>query len=141
MNNPFRTIHTKVAEVSLREQGLIHARAFANTELDLVDAREYLDAVMYLSEELPYTVVLDMTGVTYSSKEAREWLSETCSRRGLTVCTAIIAQSYASKIIANLAITVSRPSFPMQIFDDENEALRWCRKCYREYMAEAESMA
>ncbi len=140
MNNPFRTIQTKAAEVSLREHGLIHVRTFANTELGVDDAREYLEAVMYLSEELPYAVVLDLTGVTYASKEAREWLSEATSKRGLTVCTAIIAQSYPSKIIANLMLTVSRPSFPVQAFDDEAEALKWCRKYFREYMAEAELM-
>lgn len=125
----------------MREYGILHVRVFSNTELGLDDAKEYLDAVMYLSEERPYSVVMDISGVTYAAKEAREWISEASSQRGVTVCAALIAKSYPSRIIANLIMTVSRPSYPVRTFTDEQEAMRWCRACYAAYMSDAEMMA
>lgn len=135
-----RTVQIRVGEVSLVEDGLIYGKAFANAEVDLKIAQEYYSVVAYLSEERPHSTVLDISGVTYLSKDAREWLREESSQWGITVSAALITNSFASKAIGNLFLKLSKPSFPVRIFESRELAEQWARKNYSTYMACQEQM-
>ncbi|MCF8258124.1 MAG: hypothetical protein K9J06_11240 [Flavobacteriales bacterium] len=130
-----RTIQTSIGEVSLLEHGLIYTRAFKNTEVGLSAAQEYHEAVAYLCEDGPHCSILDISGVTYLSKEAREWMSETSSVWGRTISAAIIADSFTAKTIGNLFIKLSRPSYPVRIFEDFDSAEIWAKKNFKTFMA------
>lgn len=136
----YRTLRTKIVEASLVGEGLIYARAFQGSEITLTEAKEFAELIHYLSEEGPYSAVIDITGVTYVAKEAREYLSQSSSMRGKAVSVALVTTSYSSRIIGHLVLTLSRPSYPIRLFSDTDLALQWCRKTYRTHMACAEEL-
>jgi len=135
-----RTIQIRAGEVSLVEDGLIYGKAFSNAEVDLDIAKEYYSVVAYLCEERPHSTVLDISGVSYLSKEAREWLQQQSSQWGKTVSAALITNSFVSKAIGNLFIRLSKPSFPVRLFESRESAEQWARKNYSTYMACQEQM-
>lgn len=120
------------------DEGVIYGVAFPNVEVNLELAQEYAGIVAYLCEERPHSTVLDISGVTYLAKDAREWLRDHSNQAGITVSVALITNSYTSKIIGNIFLRLSRPSFPMRLFSDKEEAMRWARKNYSTHMSAVE---
>ncbi len=131
----YRKVRIALGEVSLLEDGLVYAKAFPNVEVGLAEAQEYYQLVAYITEERPHSTILDISGLTYLAKDAREWLRDQSSEWGLTVSAAILTNSYTSKAIGNLFIRLSKPSFPVRMFDSMDDAERWARKNYSTYMA------
>lgn len=130
-----RTIRTSIGEVTLMDEGIVHVRAFQNAEVSLEMAKEYFEVVAYLCEERPHSTILDISGVTFVSKEAREWLRDRSSEWGKTVSAALITGSFTSRAIGQIFLRFNRPSFPVRIFDNLDHANLWARKNYRTYMA------
>ena len=130
-----RKVRISFGEISLLEDGLVYAKAFQNTEMSLEMAKELCAAVCYITEERPHSSVIDISGLTYVAKDAREWLRDTTNQMGVTVSVALITNSFASKAIANLVLKMSRPSYPMRIFDNLDSAELWALKNYTTYMA------
>lgn len=122
-----RTVRSNVAEVSVREEGLVNVRAFSNAEIDLEEAKEYHSMVAYLSMNKPHCTVIDVTGVTYLSAEARKYLQEKSTEWGKTIAVAMVTNSFTSKMIANFFITVNKPSYPVKIFSDVLLANQWAK--------------
>jgi hypothetical protein len=135
-----RTIRIAAGEVTLQEDGLIYATAYPGAEVSLPLAVEYHEIVSYLSEERAHATVLDISGLTYMSKEAREWLRDASSAWGRTVSVALITNSYTSKIIGNLFLSASRPSYPIRLFTSADAATEWSRENYRTYIAGLEEV-
>jgi hypothetical protein len=131
----YRTVQISIGELSLVEDGLIYVKVFTNAEVTLDIAKEYHSVVAYLCEERPHSTVLDISGVTYVSKDAREWLQEHSSQWGKTVSAALITNSFTSKAIGNLVLTLSKPSFPVRLFESRDLAEQWARRNYSTYMA------
>lgn len=135
-----RTIRIAAGEVTLLENGLIIAKVNPDAEVNLPLAMEYHDIVRYVSEEQPHATVVDISGLTYISKEAREWLKDTSSEWGKTVSVAMITNSYTSKIIGNLFLSVSRPSYPVRLFTSLEAATEWSKDNYRTYISGLEEV-
>jgi len=120
--------------------GIIYGVAFPNVEVGMELAQEFASIVGYLCEDRPHSTVLDISGVTYLAKDAREWLRDHSNQWDRTISVALITNSYTSKIIGNLFLKLSRPNFPMRIFSNLDDALRWSRKNYTTYMSSAEML-
>ncbi len=131
----YRKVRISVGEISLLEDGVVYAKAFPNAEVSLTVAKEYHEVVAYITEERPHSTILDITGVIYLAKDAREWLRDTSNQWGNTVSVALITNSFAAKTIGNLFLKLSRPSYPVRIFEDMESAQRWATKNYTTYMA------
>lgn len=130
-----RTIQIGIGEVSLVEDGLIYCKVFTNAEVSLEVAQEYHTAVAYLCEEKAHSIVLDISGITFVAKEAREWLQQQSSHWGITVSAALIANTFDSKTIGTMFLRLSKPSFPVRIFKSREMAEQWSRKNYSTHMA------
>lgn len=122
-----RTVRSSVAEVSVREEGLVSVKAFSNAEIDIDEAKEYYSMVAYLSMNKPHCTVIDITGVAYVSSEARKYLQEKSTEWGKTIAVALVTNSFTSKMIANFFVTVNKPNYPIRIFSDVLVANQWAK--------------
>jgi hypothetical protein len=125
-----RTVRSDVGEVTIRKDGLLYARAFPNAKIGLKQAREYYSMVQYLTSSKTHAAVINISGVSQISKDAREFLVKESSSRGITAAVALISKSAAGKMIGNLFLTVSKPNYPVRIFTDSREARHWAKMEY-----------
>lgn len=135
-----RTIRIATGEVSLVDEELIYFKLYPNTEISLSLVKEYNSIVGYLCEERPHVTIGDISGLTYLAKEAREWLTQRSNEWGITISMALISNSFSSKLIGNLFLTVSRPKYPIRIFSNYADAEQWSRKNYSTYTASVEQV-
>jgi len=131
-----RTVRSNECEVSNREEGLIFARFFPNTEITVEIALEFHNMVAYIAEGKYHGTVVDISGVSYMEKEAREELVNASTARGRTIAAAIIANTFTSKIIGNFFLSVNKPNFPVRLFDDALIAQQWVRSEYSKAIAQ-----
>ena len=129
-----RTVRSNTGEVTVRETGLIYARAFLNTNINLDEAKAYHAMVEHLSKRQPHCTVIDISGVKSISTEARKFLQETSSEWNKTLAVALVTTSFTSKMIGRFFLTVNRPSYPVKIFTDLREANSWARNEYGKAM-------
>jgi len=120
----------------MREEGIIFAKAFPNTELDVESALEYHGMVAYIADGKRHCTVVDITGLAYMEKDAREALIKATSERGNTIAAALITNSFTSRMIANFFLTVNKPTFPVRVFDDSILAHQWARSEYTKAMSQ-----
>lgn len=60
-------------------------------------------------------------------KEARDYLNQISEEAG-TVCSAVVIKSSFAKMLANLFLQISKPSYPTKIFTEEEKAVEWIRQ-------------
>lgn len=125
-----RTVRTEVAEVTVRERGLVSAKVMAGAEVSVHEANQYHRMVHYLAKNEPHVTVLDISGIKYISKEAREVLSENSSKWGNTLGVALIVNSFTARMVANLFLTINKPSYPIKVFSDNVMAYQWAKAEY-----------
>jgi hypothetical protein len=119
----------------MREDGIIFAKAFPNAEINVESALEYHGMVAYIADGRPHCTVIDVTGLAYMEKDAREALIKATTERGKTIAAALITNSFTSKMIANFFLTVNKPNFPVRVFDDALMAHQWARSQFEKAVA------
>lgn len=134
-----RTVRTDIGEVTVREPGLVYAKAFSGVEITLKQVKEYHSMVEYLSKSEPHITVLDISGLKYMSKESREFISKRSSDWGKTLGVALIVNSFTARMIANFFLTVNRPQYPIKVFTDSLLAQQWARSEYHKLAAKLAS--
>jgi hypothetical protein len=134
-----RTVRSNSGEVTVRETGLVYARAFPNTIIDLDEAKAYHAMVDHLSKHNAHCTVIDISGIKSISTEARKFLQETSSKWNKTLAVALVTTSFTSKMIGTFFLTVNRPTYPIKIFSDTREAYAWARNEYSKAMTKMAS--
>jgi len=128
-----RTLRSEVGEVTMRESGMVFARAFHNAEIGLEQAKSYHSLVELLTESEPHVTVLDISGLKHISKEARDFLAAQSSEWGKTIAVAFITHSFAARTIASFFLTINRPTYPIKVFKDPIAAHQWAKNEYYKY--------
>lgn len=128
-----RTIRTEIGEVTVRELGLVYAKAFSGAEIGMKEAKEYHSMIEYLTKGQPHVTVLDITGVKHISKEARDFLATNSSHQDTTIGVALIVNSFTARTIANFFLTVNKPDYPIKVFTDTLLAQQWAKDHYYKF--------
>ena len=128
-----RTVRSDIGEVTVRETGLVYAKAFPGAEINLKKAKEYHSMVEYLTGSEPHVTVIDISGLKYISKESREFLSQNSNDWGKTVAVALIVNSFTARMVANFFLTVNKPDYPIKAFDDTLSAQQWAKNEYLKF--------
>jgi hypothetical protein len=68
--------------------------------------------------------ILDARAARAITRQAREYYTGAENAK-VTAGTAMLINSSVGRIIGNFLIQVNRPAFPIRLFSDETEALRW----------------
>ncbi len=125
-----RTLRFDFGEATIREVGIVHARTVHNAEINLEQAKAYLEIIDLLTENTPHVTIVDISSIKHISKEARAFISTSTSNSGNTVALAFISNSFAARTIASFFLTVNRPTYPVKIFKDSLTAHQWAKNEY-----------
>lgn len=128
-----RTVRSDFGEVSVRQEGVILAKVIHNVEIDLDRAKTYHSLVKYLSRGVEHCTVIDLSGISSITPEARAYLQETSSAWGKTIAVALVTSTFTARIIAGFFLSINKPSYPVKVFTDTLEAQQWARNEYLKY--------
>lgn len=113
--------------VGLRNDGIIQVNFGDETELDIKEAKEIVDAIGKLTGGKK-ALVLNIGGKnTTATTAARNY---SASEQGIkfTIADAFVTLSLAQKILGNFYLNFHKPGIPTKIFDNSEEAIVWLKK-------------
>lgn len=126
-----RTVRSDFGEVSIRQEGVVHAKVLHGVEIDLEKAKTYHELVEHLTKATVHSTVIDLNGVSSVSPEARKFLQQKSSAWGKTIAVALVTSTFTARVIGNFFLTINKPSYPIKIFSDPLVAQNWA---YSEYL-------
>lgn len=108
-------------------EGIIIGTYKPNVNLDLaiamVEKENYLEFINGKNALL----ISDGRNLKGISKEARDFFGGEMGIKGVKAC-ALISESFVSKMIINLFLSVSKPKVPTKMFNSIEEAKKWILK-------------
>lgn len=134
-----RTVRSDFGEVSIRTQGVVHAKVIHGVEIDLEKAETYHSLVEHLTKSEKHCTVIDLTGISGITPDARSFLQQTSSEWGKTVAVALITNTFTARVLANFFLSINKPSYPIKVFTNPMDAQQWARNEYLKYSTKAAS--
>lgn len=114
-------IHPKF-RMWLRPDGIVQLAQIPQTTVLVEDARAAEEAMAQLTGGRPSPLLVDMHDAGPQDRRTRaEWTS----RSDVQSAVALIVGSPLSRVLGNLLLTVSKPQFPVRLFDNEAAAVAW----------------
>lgn len=118
------SITTRTAIVTLEKESFVRMTMLEGALLNLDDMLANHKAEREIANDKPHVILIDTTGNSMSSEEARRFSSgEEPTKYRLAV--ALLFKSLAGRITANSLINIYQPQVPTEKFDDEQEAIDW----------------
>ncbi len=105
---------------------IVWGELFGNLVTEEV-AKENIDAQERLRDGLNKAktrVLIDMTGITEISKEARDYFANERTA-SIQRATALLIGSPVSRVIGNFFMGLNKPISPTRLFTDPSTAIRW----------------
>jgi hypothetical protein len=106
----------------LRSDGIVQLVWSQQTTVLIEDASAALEAMAQLTGGRPSPLLVDMRGTGPLDRATR---SEFIRRGDLQTAVALIAGTPLTRMMANFIMSVTKPGFPIRLFDDEAPALAW----------------
>lgn len=122
-----KTVDTRTSIYTLHEDGIIVQRLRNNAKQTLADARENIDTFIALAAGEKHPCLVDSRAALSAEPGVREYYAKPESTR-YTLALALFVGSQATRVIANLFLTLNKPSMPTRMFTSEAEALEWLRR-------------
>jgi hypothetical protein len=108
----------------LDESGLLWHRLDEGVVVRVEHAAGIREAVERVSKGAPVRAVVDISGVQFADRDARDAMASALDGSN-EIATAIIVDSAISRAMGTLFLKLSRPSRPVRLFIGEREAARW----------------
>jgi hypothetical protein len=121
-------ITIKCGKIRMMEDGLFHFKGSPGYKKHtLEDSVACIKVCLKLSGGKKYYILVDVTSVESTTKEARDYYSGPdvapyCS--GL----AFIVKSPLSRVIANFFMALNKPHYPIKLFTEEKKAIHWLKQ-------------
>jgi hypothetical protein len=98
-----------------------------NTNIDLAAAQKCVSDRISISHGKNYPVLVDIRNIKSINKAARDYFA---SKEGLQYieASAILVDSYLSKLLSHIFLTFSTPPIPTKMFTGKEQALVWLKK-------------
>lgn len=106
------------------DAGLLWHRLDEGVTVHAEHVDEVRESIQQLSNGEPVRAVVDISGVHFADRAAREAFSKPVDETN-EVATAIVVRSAVARTMGALFVKLSRPARPVQLFFDEDEAARW----------------
>jgi hypothetical protein len=114
------------ATIRLRVDGIVEFTQ-KPVVIDINEVKECHAAMDLLQVEQPFLLLVIVPLGASSTKEAREYASQESIRNRIKA-QAIVVDSLATRIMANVYMKINRPKQPIKVFSDKNAALEWLLK-------------
>ncbi|MCF8277892.1 MAG: hypothetical protein K9J17_14255 [Flavobacteriales bacterium] len=134
-----RTVRSDFGEVSIRQEGVTLAKVAHNVEIDLNRAKTYHSLLEYLSKGVEHCSVIDLSGISSITEEARKYLQDVSSAWGKTIAVAIVTDSFTARTIAGFFLSTNKPSYPVKVFTNTLDAQNWARNEYLKFVTKVAS--
>ena len=92
-------------------------------QIDLEGAKQIVKQRILFQAGNEYPGLVDVNQLKSMNKEARDYFAEK-GGEGL-LAMAVVANSFVSKIVANMFITFSKPKVPTKAFQHRADAIKW----------------
>jgi hypothetical protein len=106
------------------ESGLLWHRLDDGVVVEVDHAPGIEAAVREVSRGMPVRAVVDISGVHFADRLARNAFARPVDDSN-EIATAVIVGSSMSRVMGTLFLKLSRPARPVKLFLDEDEAARW----------------
>ena len=119
-------VTTALVSIWEDEHGFMHAEFHERFNISKEDAQEYLQTALKISDGKPKYLVFDVSRVEHFDPSAFKEVTEPITEH-LTKATAVVV-SMKSPLVAvgvNFFLKLQREPFPMKIFSDKEEAIKW----------------
>ena len=117
--NRIGEIHTRVAKIRLREDGIVQMVINPGAKYTLADARESSAGIVKLSQGKRRPLLADARGLKSADLAAR---NETAAFEEV-LAAAMLINSAVSRMIGNIFLATQKTSFPVRLFNSETEAV------------------
>ncbi len=105
-------------------RGFVHAVMKHGCEMALDDAKENVAAIYELAGRTRTLVLVDMRGVRWQSREARDYFASANAAEA-TTAVALVIGSPVSRVLGSFFMRMGRHRFPTALFNEEDKAIRW----------------
>jgi len=120
-------IKTRVANLSLRNDGIIELTISHEKGLTIEDLKQISSAIEKLSGGVKIPVLGRSINYTPPSREVRNFAAGEETAKFIKAAATIIANPL-TRIAANFFLKINKPPFPFQTFTTEQEAIIWLKK-------------
>lgn len=126
MGVSIKNISCRVAKVSMREDEIVAIDVGGDHTFEIQDYKEVMSAVELLGEGKKHLVYIKVDPEIMPTVEARNFISSSASTT-FTKARAFHISSLAQRIMGNFILNIQRPTVPMRLFTDEEEAIAWLK--------------
>ncbi len=121
-----RSIDNDATTVSLRSDGILQIGIKANKTLQLVDARQIVNAFAELGGGKKFPLLFIAGDFALASSDARKYASGAEANQ-YTLASVFVVKNSVQKLMGNAYITFNKPITPTRIMTSEDEALKWLK--------------
>lgn len=125
-----RTIETRTSVYTLHEDGIIVQKARNKTRQSMADAMENIAAFVELCGGKKHPCLVDGRAELTFEPGVREYYAGPEAAK-FASALALLSDSGPMKVLANLFLTINKPTAPTRMFTKEDEALAWLRKIHQ----------
>ncbi|MCB0402856.1 MAG: hypothetical protein KDD41_12285 [Flavobacteriales bacterium] len=127
-------IELQKAHLYLVEEGFTMLKAKDNVDFELEDAVEVDELTYQLVNGNPFVTIVDGRNVRSNmSHEARQYFASNKKITDIRKAQSIVVNNLHTKLLANFYMNFYKPSNPIKIFRDFEEAEKWVRKIHKTY--------
>jgi hypothetical protein len=98
----------------------------SNLHVSLDVAKSVVEGRIFFSEGKSYPLLVDMSGIKSTTREAREYLATIGST--LAKAAALITGSSFNRMLGNVFLTIDKPAVPTRLFTNEEKAKEWLKE-------------
>jgi hypothetical protein len=109
------------------EPGIIEIIFTGHETIDVEDIKELRRVNLKLTEEKPYTVLVEAEQLATFTREVRELLASK-EFMGRTYAKALVFDGLAQRLMGNFYLHVNKPHIKTRLFNDRNKAIEWLRE-------------
>ena len=121
-----KSVTTFGSIVSLRSDGIIQIDMKANNTLQLVDAKQMVNAFAEVGGGKKYPLLFIAGDFALASPDARKYASGTEANQ-YTLASVFVVKNSIQKIMGNAYITFNKPITPTKIMTSQEAAITWLK--------------
>ena len=110
--------------LELRDDGVMHLRWFPGVRIEVEDAQAAIAAVQQLSQGHPRPLLIDMTGTSFLTRQARYAFADANTAARI----ALLGSSPVDRMIVNFCLRRNPAPCPTRFFTSSTEAMAWLQE-------------
>ncbi len=121
-------IETSTGYTRLRQDGILEVRSKDGAIETLEMAKEHVQLGRELiGDDGPRPMLLVFGGMSNLTSAARDYYAKGAKPKRNTDKLAMVIDSHVSRVLGNIFLGLNRPSIPIKLFTNEDEAVDWLK--------------